>query len=324
MTDVELHAAELSALAETVGALRARFETISKLRKPVVETDDIEAVHDMRVATRRLRSALGDLSPILKKKPRRVVNSELRKIAQTLGPLRDRDVEVAALEKLRGKTSDESIAAELDTVIKVRNNERQALHSDLSDLLPEAAIENLRTAFDFLLEEALRPVGGKGAKFDKRSRTAIIERINEFNDLSYGFYDPNNVADLHRLRIAAKRLRYSVELFAVPRDESFKTFAKAITEMQTYLGELHDADVWIERLGASLSKQESRARIWLLSEFVKERVKNYRGALELWSRWRDEGFLIRLQVALRSQTRPRPASAPLDGNAEAIENGIPG
>lgn len=324
MTEEELHAAGLAAFAETVGALRTRFEVISQLRKPVIETDDVEAVHDMRVATRRLRSAIGDLTPFLKKKARRIVNSELRKIAQTLGPVRDRDVEVAALEKLLAKTSDEEIAAELDATIKIRRSERQSIQSGLSGLLAEADLENLRSALDYMLDEALRPTATKGAKFDKRSRAAITDRINEFNDLTGGFYDPFNIADLHRLRIAAKRLRYSIELFAVPRDDSFKEFASGIAEMQTFLGELHDADVWIERLGTSLSEDESRARIWLLSEFVKERFKNYRGALELWSRWRDEKFLVRLQLALRSQKLPKPVSAPLNANADAVENGVPG
>ncbi len=49
--------------------LRVRFEEILEKRDAALHSEDIEGVHDMRVATRRLRSALHDFAPLMKKKP---------------------------------------------------------------------------------------------------------------------------------------------------------------------------------------------------------------------------------------------------------------
>src|SRR5215468_11625744 len=63
----------------------------------VLDTGDIERVHDMRVATRRLRATLEVFEPCFPDKPYRQALSEVKRLADTLGERRDRDVAIAAL-----------------------------------------------------------------------------------------------------------------------------------------------------------------------------------------------------------------------------------
>lgn len=65
----------------------------------VLDTAEIEALHDMRVATRRLRAALEVFAPCFPPKQHRAVLKEVKAIADALGERRDRDVAISALER---------------------------------------------------------------------------------------------------------------------------------------------------------------------------------------------------------------------------------
>lgn len=290
--------------AKVAEVLFARFRTIGDLRAAVVGSDDADAVHDMRVATRRLRSAIGDLTPFLKKKPRRSVNSELRILANALGGVRDLDVEIAALGKLAARTEDPEIAETIGEIVESRRTERAEAQAGLVHLLAEEEFDRLFVDFEPLLGDV--PLS-RLRKFGKKAHALVIDRIDEFRDLAHVLYDPHDVRGLHRLRIVAKQLRYAIELFAVPADEKFAEFAGEVADMQTFLGELHDADVWFSKYSGlaldSADKRHRRAAVWLLTEFSRERNKNYRGALGLWARWDERDFFEKLTANLEHAGR---------------------
>jgi CHAD domain-containing protein len=113
--------------------------------------------------------------------------------------------------------------------------------------------------------------------------------------------------ELHEMRIAAKRLRYAIELFVTCWGERIAPFADEIADMQSFLGEVHDCDIWIESLGkrlrrgqgvASESGNDHQTAAWLLSEFAKKRTREYRSALKLWSDWETKRFAERMQAMM--------------------------
>src|SRR5579871_1012152 len=82
----------------------------------------------------------------------------------------------------------------------------------------------------------------------------IATRLEEMLTLERFAYDPDAAHGLHRLRIAAKRLRYTLEIFQ-PAYDSYSTIGPAIKDatawaerVQELLGELHDADVLVPQL----------------------------------------------------------------------------
>ncbi|HJU56633.1 MAG TPA: CHAD domain-containing protein [Pyrinomonadaceae bacterium] len=308
--------------------LRTRVEEMCGLRAAALDWSDPEGVHDMRVASRRLRSALRDFSPYLRGRKMRRVKGDLKSLADALGLVRDDDVAIMALDKLAEEAPPE-VCAGVGQFTDERKRKRERARARLERALTEDALAELREDFNDALADGVKArrrqdVGGEGRKetsvsFRRAGRKIILARLEEFQDLSASLYTPLKSETLHRLRIAAKRLRYALELFAVCWDESTLTpFAREIAKMQTSLGELHDCDVWVEEIGEGLKRagreavggqhsettaagQKRRAAFWLLDHFTKERTHHFHDALARWHEWETTGFQSSLTDAISNK-----------------------
>src|ERR1043166_2328616 len=80
--------------------LATRFEELLEWRDSALDWSDPEGVHSMRVASRRLRSALRDFMPYVRKRRLASVLKRLRGLADALGEVRDHDVAILALEEI--------------------------------------------------------------------------------------------------------------------------------------------------------------------------------------------------------------------------------
>jgi CHAD domain-containing protein len=294
--------------------LRVRFAEIVELRGAALNSEDIEGVHAMRVATRRLRSALRDFAFLLKKRPLKKAQKDLKRLADALGAARDEDVAILALENLREKAENEAVKNGIGRHIERRRARRETAQLDLMETLSVTAIEDLNARFNAALAEALqkKTKNQPAVSFNEAGSRVVSNSLREFCDLSASLYEPSNNPALHELRIAAKRLRYAVELFTACWGERIAPFAEEIAEMQSFLGEVHDCDVWIEDLGRALRASddaERQADFWLLSEFVKTRTKNYRAALALWAKWQENDFAERLRATVAPETLQKTSTA---------------
>jgi CHAD domain-containing protein len=84
--------------AAGAAAVAVRAEEVFEHREGVLDTSDIERVHAMRVATRRLRAALEIFADCFPRKEHRRLLKDVKSLADALGERRDRDVAIAALE----------------------------------------------------------------------------------------------------------------------------------------------------------------------------------------------------------------------------------
>ncbi len=80
----------------------------------------------------------------------------------------------------------------------------------------------------------------------------FVVRMSELWELGRHIQFEDRVRELHDMRIAAKRLRYCFEFFSPLFDEEFKLHLKRFKQLQDYLGEIHDCDVWVDYLRAEL------------------------------------------------------------------------
>ena len=84
-----------------VRTVAVRADEVFEHAENVLDTSDIERVHDMRVATRRLRAALEIFAPCFPKAEHRKVLKEVKRLADALGERRDPDVAIESFERVR-------------------------------------------------------------------------------------------------------------------------------------------------------------------------------------------------------------------------------
>ena len=91
----------------------------------------------------------------------------------------------------------------------------------------------------------------------KNARIIARVRLEEMYNWDRCVDNPYNIRELHDLRIAAKRLRYTLEIFEEVLPEASKSIVKELTQIQDELGALHDSDVMIALLRLCLGTQDS-------------------------------------------------------------------
>lgn len=109
----------------------------------VLDTDDIERVHDMRVASRRLRAALEVFAPCFPRSDHRDLLREVKQLADALGKRRDPDVQIAALTELRGELPAEDHPG-IDLMIERARSRQAAGNVALREALENALTHDLR------------------------------------------------------------------------------------------------------------------------------------------------------------------------------------
>jgi CHAD domain-containing protein len=224
------------------------------------------------------------------------VLKQTKTIAAALGEVRDQDVAIIALEKIE-KQAPAEVSGALKHLIDERKELRIESREKLSSVLVADQLKQAKSEFMTRIEEATavrkaRSQNDHQLTYAKMSAAVIRGRLKELEELSDSLYKPFDIEPLHDMRIAAKRLRYALELFQQCWGRSLQTHAKSAARMQTALGEVHDCDVWIDSMGKQINnarkqKQDEQiaAFIWLLSHFVKVRTKHLRQAYLLWREW---------------------------------------
>jgi CHAD domain-containing protein len=186
---------------------------------------------------------------------------------------------------------------------------RQRARKELKTVVAKRRLKQLETDFLAAIEQATATSKGKPAApakqltFLKMSHTIVIERLKELETLSADLFSPFEVKALHEMRIAAKRLRYALELFQPCWGRAFGTYAKRVAKIQSALGDVHDCDVWIEELSNKINAarknkqhEEVAAFVWLLNHFFKLRTKHLRQAFSRWSDWEAQDVSAKLRA----------------------------
>ena len=211
---------------------------------------DPEGVHQARVATRRLRSDLRTFGPLLDAAWVTGLREELHNIADLLGAVRDTDV---LLLRLRAASAtlpgDESLAAEAVIRDLVTTREEARIR-----LLQYMRGETYRRLLDDLVAAAAWPQttpeasGEAAALLPPLARGPWRKLRRRVQQLAA---DPSD-AELHEIRILAKRARYASEAVIAVSRPAVAAFAEAVAALQGVLGDHHDAVVaegWLREHG---------------------------------------------------------------------------
>lgn len=229
---------------------------VQRLRRndPLARLDDqVHAIHQCRVATRRLRSDLASLAPVLDPDRVRRLRQELRWIAGSTGAVRDLDVLAVRLDTQRRRL-DPADAHEVQAILDAVRRERRQRHSELIDDLGSeryvALIEDLLSAGRQVPFGPDAAPNAAGAPLLRQIVRAAWKRTLQAARRLDGNSGPS---ELHALRRRAKRVRAAALLAAPVIGSDARRFAKRLGALQDALGAVNDSVVarhWLEARSA--------------------------------------------------------------------------
>ncbi|HVX23004.1 MAG TPA: CHAD domain-containing protein [Acidimicrobiales bacterium] len=206
--------------------------------------EDIEELHDMRVATRRLRAALDLFVTAL---PVRVtaLRDELRWLAAVLGAVRDLDVQIDTMDR----TEEPAAAGDLDHLRRLLEEERQAARTAMLEALDSPRWERLAAGLVALAQQGPnRRSAGARQPATLAVPPLVLDRHRAVVKAARKARRSGVPADFHRLRIRCKRLRYSLEFVGGVYGGRTDRFTRRLAKVQDALGLMQDAEVAGQRL----------------------------------------------------------------------------
>lgn len=320
--------------------LRRQAKQLAEQLDATLQGGDPESVHHARVASRRIRAALQMFRGCWGRKKMKRWRKEIRRVTADLGAARDKDVQIDFLCGALSGPVDKPCVLGIVRLLSVTQCDRAAVDSQV-----RKAIHRIRTkgVIDEILSMAKKTLpGGEdraiavSAAAGQEARHAILGRLDELLAEQDSLDDPQQRRRHHAMRIAAKRLRYMMEIsrpiYGKPAEEAID----ASKRLQSLLGEVHDCDVWLEHLDAFAHDEAARqsrqsggnsgrfSRLmpgieWLKHERTQTRARVFEQLIAYWQQLKEQGLwerLVRLVEAWGPASSEPVAAAPADPATE--------
>ncbi len=294
---------------------------------------DIECIHRMRVATRRLRNAMDLFSDLLPQKKSAHWLDTVKEVTKSLGTARDLDVQMDVVADFIKKQTERKYLVGSRRLFARLSQSRQKLQKcvflSMEDAEKSGDLVEMQNFFSLpasieIPEGIEIPKPGYSTGLYFRAVSATFQRLECFLAYEISIYDPANIKELHAMRIQAKWLRYTLETFAEMYPDQLKKPVNAARTSQEFLGAIHDCDVWSDFLPGFIERENKRTIKYYTSEapfnfirpglmaFMHDRANTrqqlYKDFLEQWAKWRKEGLWDRLRLSLTEPlTMPRPS-----------------
>jgi CHAD domain-containing protein len=247
------------------GFLREQAEVLADHVEAAQGRQDSEPVHQVRVACRRMRAGLAFFGDCFDDDKAARWRRQLKKMLRRFGPARDCDVQIEWLQHTldgmdeNDKKTRPGIARLLLRLRQQRDALQQGLDKAVRRLQRERFTMNLHLETERLLYEVQHAEEqADTVRFYDRAAEQVRERLDEvFKKLS-SLDDAADHTGHHALRIAVKKLRYTLELCDRALDGRLKKGIKRLKKFQTFLGNLHDCDVWEAQIDAFIAEETER------------------------------------------------------------------
>lgn len=289
------------------GALLRGARAMQEESAGVRQGGDIEYVHRMRVASRRLRTALALFGRCLPAKKLARWETEVRGITRALGAARDTDVQLALLQAMMRAAPLPEQRPGLRRLALRLWQKRERLQKKVVKALD--ALESAQALAQ--IQAAAEPLAARQGDvyvytpgLYHLGYQSINEALEKFLAYENIIWQPEKVLELHAMRIEAKHLRYSLESFAALYPDELKRFIGVMRKAQELLGDIHDSDMWTTYLPQF--REEETARIYKfygtrapakrlepgLAFFAENRARfreeTYAQFLESWIEWQSD------------------------------------
>ncbi len=230
-------------------SLRKQAKQLAEHLDGVRRGEEIESIHHARVASRRLRAVLGLFRSCWKRKPVNQWKKQIRQLAQNLGEARDHDVLIEYLAAQMAGVSDEALVPGIACLLQHLDRHRKWLQPRVLKALDRfeqsGVLKAMQAAADSVLKEVVDAQFVAGQCAAGPVGKSVSKRFKKLLDEAPGLADPEQHERHHAMRIAAKRLRYTLELARPAYLNNLSESMDAVKKLQTLLGEIHDCDVWV-------------------------------------------------------------------------------
>jgi triphosphatase len=233
--------------AVALAVLRRQFSAMLAKEPGTRLGDDIEELHDMRVASRRLRAALSLFADVL---PQTALNArdDLGWVGQILGAVRDLDVQIDQLDGWLDTIQEEDRHA-LAVLRSLLLDQRAAARAAMLEMLDSRRYEGFVNRFGRTLRARHLARSGLAARPAVALAPVLIERrfrsVRKAGDRTAA---DSPATDYHSLRSRCKRLRYALEFLGDLYPGEARPLIKRLVAVQEILGLHQDAEIAIGRL----------------------------------------------------------------------------
>jgi CHAD domain-containing protein len=301
--------------------IRKAHQALVKVAEEAAIREDPEHVHRMRVASRRLRASMPIFKTCFPGKKYRKWYREIRGLTAALGTARDLDVQITFLEEYHRKYLSPDTAAEpagkgsrgIPGLLRRLKRKRKRLQPKVEEVISSLAKRGIYDEFDRFISGAAmaETKREKPGSLYRKAHLTISSRIGRLLALESSVHIPDAVTRHHQMRIAAKKLRYTLEVFNRLFSGGFKKSLRRLQALQDVLGQIHDCDVWIADLqrllgtdplkqkepeGDTAAVRNHQEVLDLLNDRKCERDRLYHVFVEMSEQLRHEQFFENLQV----------------------------
>lgn len=286
-----------------------RFREMMCYKEGARDGRDIEFVHDMRVASRRLRTAMENFADCFPRKPFKKHYKQVKVITRTMGGVRDLDVLIARFQK-ELVTLSEVEQRDIRGLIEHLHQKREEARKPMLALFAKLETRGFEKKFlTFFGNNVAKPQKITGIKPNQSYRANAPRILPQWVEEVYKWEcfirDPARRTALHNMRISIKRLRYTMEIFGVvykPK-KRFTECVAVILDLQEILGDIHDCDVVLEVLTDYQETCQSavlQGVATLIVRTCETRKTAYETFLEKWEQLSAIGFKQKLLSLLTS------------------------
>ncbi len=287
-----------------------------------IKSEDVECVHKMRVASRRIRAAMALFRFCFPRKKFKKWLGEIKNTTQLLGEARDLDVQIAFIQQYMKKLESPKEKSSLDLFLENHKNRRTSIQPSVVRGLEQLqASDVLLDICNFCKEtvEGLSKSTYDVSSVMEKAHWQILYRLNDFLAMKKYVQLENEILKHHEMRILAKRFRYTLEAFAPLYKSKLDNELKTMKAFQDVLGEMHDRDVWIDYipkfLGEANSEIKSKSKkkggaakgeqalLDFLGYIKGERKKLYDQFVQLWDENEKKCFFEQLRKTTKAGSK---------------------
>jgi CHAD domain-containing protein len=245
-------------------------------RDAVIAGGDIEPLHRMRVASRRLRVALRVLKQASGAGRTKKLKGAIRRLGKTLGRARELDIQLRFLKNIRKEFSDRESLRKIASLAAKLQADRDNAQKKVVSYLRDPGVKKEFSGLAGRLKHLDFGEKKSDAQILRRMNKAILRLLGSLRKHGRFAHKEDDAESLHRLRIAAKKLRYMLETVKPCYGARLVSPINLSHGIQDLLGDLHELDVWI----GFLSGKKEYA--FLLEKCRKLRARVYRRFIGAW------------------------------------------